>query len=89
MVRMWIPQRHQGLVKFANKDEIKDYIDAEQLPRYLGGHCTKDFTFAPPECQSVTEVGDQWGFSNEEINDYLKSFGPQIKETKRVFNCDK
>jgi hypothetical protein len=29
---MWIPTKNHDLVKFANKDQIKDYIDVQNLP---------------------------------------------------------
>lgn len=86
---MWIPAKHHELVKFANKEEIQDYIDGQYLPKYLGGQCERNFAVAPPECRSVSEMADRWGFANEEINEYLKIFGPQIKETKRVMECEK
>lgn len=80
---MWIPAKHQDLVKFANKDQIKDFIDSEQLPQYLGGQCRRSFSVAPEECLSVRYMGDRLGLTNEEIDDYLNTFEPIIKETKR------
>ena len=82
---MWIPTEHKELVQFANKDQIKDYIDSEQLPEYLGGQCTKNFACAPPECLSVSAMGADLGITNEEIDDYLKIYEPVIKETKKCF----
>ncbi|XP_054156832.1 motile sperm domain-containing protein 2-like [Oppia nitens] len=84
VVRMWIPNRHQHLVRFANKDEIQDYIDSEQLPKYLGGRCKRRFAEPPDGCRSVREISDNWGFTGDEIDGYLQIFEPHINETQRI-----
>jgi hypothetical protein len=85
---MWIPAKNHELVKFANKDEIKDYIDVENLPKYLGGTCVKNFAAYPKGCKSITELVNELGFSEKEIKEHLSIMEPNIIETKRILCID-
>ena len=74
----------QKIIKFANGDEIKDLIPVEKLPRYLGGMSDMDFTVAPVGCKSVQELGPKYGFTDAEVEKYLKMFEPHMKEAQNL-----
>jgi len=86
---MWIPAKHQELIKFANKEEIKDYIDVKDLPKYLGGTCNQNFASYPLGCKSIADMTDQLSITRDEIEHYFKIFEPNVVETKRILDLDK
>lgn len=85
IAKMWVG-RHQKIIKFANGDEIKEYIPVENIPKYLGGEAVVDFTLPPEGCKSVKELAPQYGFTEDEVNKYMKIFEPHIKEANKLVN---
>lgn len=86
VVKMWLGDL-QHLVKFSSGDQIRDYIDEENLPRYLGGKCTKNFAQAPKTAPGVDEVAPSYGFTHAEVKKYMKVFDPSLQEAKKLNSC--
>lgn len=73
---------YQKLVKFAQGEEIKEYVDEANLPKFLGGTCSQSFTEAPELCPSVYDVGPKYGFTPQEISKYMKLYDEVLQESK-------
>ena len=83
VAKLWLgPQ--QRVITFVNGEEIKGLLPLDQLPRYLGGTAEHDFTVAPEGCKTVKELGPKYGFTDKEVEKYLKIFEPHIKEAQQL-----
>ena len=82
IARGWIPEEQRKLIKFANKDQIFDFIDKENLPDFLGGICPKDYRTAPKGCPSAEEIAKEKGMSDKDIEKMLKIYEPHIIPVK-------
>jgi hypothetical protein len=74
----WIPEEQRKLIKFANKTEIDNYVDTENLPDFLGGTCDKDYRVVPKGCPSAEELATRRGLSAKEIERIGKIFEPYL-----------
>jgi hypothetical protein len=83
IAKFWLGS-DQKIIKFANGDEIKTLIPLDQLPKYLGGEADIDFTKAPDGCKSVIELGPKYGFTDDEVEKYMKMFEPHMKEAHQL-----
>ena len=85
LVKSWIQPNHHHLILFANGDEIKNFVDEDNLPKYLGGSCCKSFTEPPEECKSsFRDMGPKYGFSEDELDKLFKLFENQLKEAETL-----
>lgn len=83
VAKLWLgPQ--QRVITFVSGEEIKALVPLDQLPKYLGGTAEHDFTAAPDGCKSVKELGPKYGFTDKEVEKYLKIFEPHIKEAQQL-----
>jgi len=57
LARNWIPPERRKLVRFSSDSDITDYIDAENLPDYMGGNCKKSYNTAPENSPSCYDFG--------------------------------
>lgn len=83
LVKGWLGE-YQKLVFFANGQEILNYVDTDQLPKYMGGTCDKSFTEAPEGCPSVYDVAPNYGFTEDEIKKYMKSYEDLLEEANQM-----
>ncbi|XP_054158462.1 motile sperm domain-containing protein 2-like [Oppia nitens] len=85
VARLWIGSEQEKLIKFVySVDELRAIIPVDQLPCYLGGQLDTDFTEAPPGCKSVKELAPQYGFTDKEVDKYIKIFEPHLLEAKQL-----
>lgn len=90
MAKAWLGKERKKIIKFVHNEEIKTLISPDNLPKYLGGNNSYDFTEVPPECQPVAILGRVHGFTPKEIDEYLAMFQPHIDEAaKLVKNVNK
>ena len=82
IARSWIPEEQRKLIKFANKEEIFDFIDKENLPDFLGGICPIDYRISPKGCPSAEDIAKEKGLSEKEIEKIRKTFEPHLKAVK-------
>lgn len=66
--------------RFCNEEELKKYIPAEYLLRYMGGECDFDFTSFEEtrDCPSVRDLAEKFGFTQAEVDKYYKIFEPNL-----------
>lgn len=60
VVKNLIPANRRSLLRFTSSGEVTDFIDAESLPAYIGGSCTRPcegWALAPENCPSAVEFG--------------------------------
>ena len=88
VAKLWIGAQEK-IIKFVSGDEIRELVPVEQLPLYLGGCAHIDFTGAPEGCKSVKELAPKYGFTDAEVEKYMKMFEPHIKEAQRLVVGDK
>lgn len=84
MSKAWLGKEKKKLIKFVNNDEILEHITVDNLPKYLGGKNTYDFTEVPSECQPVSVLGKVHGFTDKQITEYLAMFQPHIDEAAQL-----
>ena len=82
LVKGWLGNV-QHLVRFANGDEIQEYVSVDNLPKYMGGTCDKRFTIAPDNCPTVYQLAHKYGFTEEEVRKYMKSYEDLLEEAKQ------
>ena len=63
----WIPEEQRKMIKFANKDEVFNFVDKDNLPDFMGGVCQMDYRIAPKGCPTAEEVAKERGFSEKVI----------------------
>lgn len=78
-----IPQSFLPLIKFANKNDITDYIPIDNLPDYMGGKCKRNYRFIPKGCTNVTKLAIDNGYTDEDIERILPLFEPLLEEADK------
>ena len=73
-----------ALVHFANGEEIKDWVDEEMLPRYIGGTCDKNFTAAPEGVPTVHDAAPEYGLTPQEVTKYLAHYQDLLDEAEKL-----
>jgi len=81
LVKNWLAE-YQKYVSFANGDEIKNIVDLDSLPKYLGGNCPRSFIKAPDNCPSVYDLAHRHGFTRDEVDKFLKVYEDLLLEAK-------
>lgn len=77
----WIPEEQRKLIKFANKKEVFDFIDKENLPDFMGGICQKDYRIAPKGCPTAEEVAKERGFSDKVMEKIRETYEPLLNKS--------
>lgn len=79
-----LPAELMGLIKFATKKDITNYVAEENLPDYMGGRCRRNYRYVPPGCKSVKELAIEHGYSEERVNQILPMYEPLLKEAEEA-----
>lgn len=79
----FLPASWFGLIKFANGDEVFNYIDRNSVPDYLGGNCKRNFRAIPPGSQPVSQVITEFGYSLQDIDRILPEFSDALEEATK------
>lgn len=77
-----LPEGWIELIKFSSGDQILDYIDACNLPDYLGGTCTRNFRAVPKASQPVLMMAPIFGYSKDDYDRLLPHFEKHLKEAE-------
>ncbi|CAG2106834.1 unnamed protein product [Medioppia subpectinata] len=65
--------------------QLYDYIDPDNVPRYLGGNNTTDFTEPPVECKYRTEeLAHEYGLDPHVVRKAVQKFEPHMIDAKRL-----
>ena len=83
IAKLWLGEGKK-FIKFVKGNGIKEEIDLTQLPRYLGGISEIDLTISSEGCKPLKDLASKYGFSEIEVNTFLKVFQPHIEEAKRM-----
>lgn len=91
VVKNWLPTETREKIKFANKDEILQYFDKENLPAYMGGTCEIDYHQIPKGCKPARVIAEQREMSEKAVNRIMKTFQPFLdeaeEEMKQLATC--
>lgn len=70
--------------RFCDEEELKQYVPAEYLLRYMGGESDIDFTDFEEtrNCPSVHDLAEKFGFTPAEVAKYEKLFEPNLLEAQ-------
>ena len=79
-----IPQSFIPLIKFANKDDITNYISLENLPDFMGGSCKTSYRRIPKGCTTVAELAVKNGYTDEDVKRILPIFEPLLAEADKA-----
>ena len=79
-----IPQSFLPLIRFANKNDITNYIPIENLPDFMGGQCKRDYRHIPDGCTTVAKVAIDNGFTQADIDRILPIFEPLLEEADKA-----
>ncbi|OTF80205.1 motile sperm domain-containing protein 2-like protein [Euroglyphus maynei] len=82
MVKSLLPKDLAHLMKFCNGDEIFDYVDRKNLPKYLGGDCQLNHYQVPADCLPLEEFGHQKDWSQKHIDKILKTWKPYLEKAE-------
>lgn len=77
-----VPGKMQQLIRFANKNDITEFIARENLPDYLGGTCRRNYRAVPFGCLSVFEMARAYGFPDEDIQRIRPIFDPFLEQAE-------
>ncbi|XP_015782041.1 motile sperm domain-containing protein 2-like [Tetranychus urticae] len=80
----FLPASLFGLIKFANGDEIFNFIDKASAPDYLGGTCKRNYRAIPPGSRPVSQVVTEFGYSTEDIDRILPEFADALEEASKA-----
>jgi hypothetical protein len=79
-----IPQSFLPLIKFANKNDITDYIPIENLPDYMGGQCKRNYRTIPKGCTNVAKLAIDNGYTEDDVERILPIFEPLLEEADKA-----
>lgn len=71
-----IPADIEKMFKFCNDDEIFQYIDRDNVPKYLGGNSSIDPHHVPDECLTLHDYGQQYNWSEKDVDHVMKLWKP-------------
>lgn len=83
IVKVWIPEKRQGMVKFATKDTLIDFFPLENLPPILGGKCTRDYKQVPENSPTGIEFGQSIGVEIDRCEEIIEEYRPLVEEAER------
>lgn len=88
ITRTWLSEEIKQLIKFAKKEEIFNFIDAENLPNYIkGGLCLKSICNVPEGVKSAEEL-PHLNFTAEQIQRFRKIFKISSEITESEVNSN-
>lgn len=88
MALSFLPEQWFGLLRFASGDEVYRFIDRDHLPDYLGGTCKKNFRAFPPDSKTISEVVEDYGYSQDDINRILPEFRDALDESEKALRTN-
>ena len=84
IVKYTLPYEIRSVMIAVSKDHIQKYIDAKNLPHFLGGTCKKPYCGSkavPVKCPSMTEYFTrELNLSQEKVDHVLNCFAPILRE---------
>lgn len=83
LVKVWIPEKRQGMVKFATKDTLIDFFPIENLPPILGGTCAREYKEVPENCPSGIEFGQSIGVHPDRCEEIIEEYRPLVEEAEQ------
>ncbi|KPM08942.1 Motile sperm domain-containing protein 2-like protein [Sarcoptes scabiei] len=83
-----VPSSLAALVRFANQNDITDFIQKESLPDFMGGTCRRNYRQIPSGCRSTLDMAIEHGFTREQAENIMKQFEPFLKEAQRTSLSD-
>jgi len=87
IVKFMLGDKYANMLKSVNGEELFNYIDRENVPKYLGGNCIKDFTVPPQECKLRAEdLAHKYGMSPDSVRKLVEQFQTHINEAKLLVN---
>ena len=81
LIKRLIPAEKRDAVQFINSDKIFDYVDKENCPDFLGGKCTKPYTFIHHDAPNTIEFLQQTttkSISNKRLREILNLFNDSL-----------
>ncbi|KAF7493147.1 Motile sperm domain-containing protein 2 [Sarcoptes scabiei] len=79
-----VPSSLAALVRFANQNDITDFIQKESLPDFMGGTCRRNYRQIPSGCRSTLDMAIEHGFTREQAENIMKQFEPFLKEAREA-----
>jgi hypothetical protein len=86
IAKNWIPEEHRRLIKFATKEDVTNFIEAENLPDFMGGTCQRSYRIVPKECPTAEEISREKGLKDKDIEKMMKFFEPHLAEADKSIN---
>jgi len=80
--KTWVPPERRKLVRFANKNDITEFVAPENLPDcFPGGTSTMSYRTVPDGCPSAMAFGQEVAkLSYDRIENMIHSFKPHLKD---------
>jgi len=79
LVLSWLPREHRELLHSVSKDDINQYIAAEELPDFMGGTNLLSYRNVPKTAPTVQELALQSGISQKDVDKLVKHLEPFIQ----------
>lgn len=99
LAKSWLPESKRKMVEFITRKEIRQFIDPENLPDFMGGNCQlpyKGSKVAPVGCPSARQFCiDQLGLSEKVADKIAGIYRPIVEaleadvDDKDIIICDK
>jgi len=86
VVKGWLSESEQQLLRFASGDELFDYIDKSDVRKYLFGETDDQFVDLPEKCRPLEELANNYGINDKEVKKYLSQYQSIIEEGKQLLN---
>lgn len=80
-MRNFMHEDFRNLVIMTKRSELLPYIDADQLPAYLGGKCQKSFREVPDGCVELVKC-THLNLNQKQSEKILSTFKDALKEAE-------
>lgn len=77
-----LPSTLTSLVKFANKNDITNFIELEHLPDFMNGTCKLNYRKVPEGCPSVFDLAESKGFTKKDVDRLMAVYDPLLEEAR-------
>lgn len=77
-----VPSTISNLVRFANRHDITNYIDVDNLPDFMNGNCKLSYRNIPEDCVSVAEIAETKGLTKKDIEKIMALYEPFLEEAR-------
>jgi hypothetical protein len=82
IAQYWIPEKRRNMVRFVAKDNIMDYFEPKNLPKYFGGTCSRPYREAPPNSPSASDFGIYTlGLDRDRCAEIIEDYKPHLDES--------